>query len=285
MAAWFAVAGHRMIFVHKERMDSMDGVALRTRQAVLGSLVDVMSWSDAETRVMALAQRKVGAYVCICNVHSIVTAWRSPEFQLVLNEADMVTPDGAPVAWALRAMGHKSQARINGPDLMWRICERASQRGVRVFLYGSTEETVRHLMRALATAFPNLIIAGYHCPPFRPLTQAEDEAVVKRICDSGAGIVFVSLGCPKQERWIAEHRRCINTVTLGVGAAFEYHAGTVRRAPPWMQRHGLEWLYRLRQEPRRLWKRYLVTNTLFMVGIAAQLLRRVVRPKQNAPRN
>ncbi len=260
-------------------MDRIDGVALRARQAVLGSLVDVMSWSDAETRVMALAQRKVGAYVCICNVHSIVTAWQSPEFQLVLNEADMVTPDGAPVAWALRAMGHKSQARINGPDLMWRICERASQRDVRVFLYGSTEETVHRLIRKLADAFPSLIVAGYHCPPFRPQTQAEDEAVVKQIRDSDAGIVFLSLGCPKQERWIAEHRRRIDAVTLGVGAAFDYHAGTVRRAPPWMQRNGLEWVYRLSQEPRRLWRRYLVTNTLFIVGIAAQLLSSVGREK------
>jgi N-acetylglucosaminyldiphosphoundecaprenol N-acetyl-beta-D-mannosaminyltransferase len=265
-------------------MDEFSGITQRTREVVLESLVDVISWQEAERRVITLAKRRVGAYVCICNVHSIVTAWRTPDFRAVVNDADMVTPDGAPIAWALRAMGHASQERINGPDLMWNLCGRASGEGVSVFLYGSTCETVQALIGRLVAVFPDLVIAGYHCPPFRPLTETENEAVVREINESGAGIVFVSLGCPKQERWIADHRKSVSAVALGVGAAFDYHAGTVRRAPGWMQRCGLEWLYRLYQEPTRLWKRYLVTNSLFLIGISVQMFACAAKRRRNVQR-
>lgn len=202
----------------------------------------------------------------------MVTANRDAEFRQVINEADMATPDGAPVAWMLRRLGFGSQERINGPDLMWRYCEKAAQTGEEIFLYGSTPQTLAELQNKLHAAFPGLKIAGNYSPPFRPLSTEEDARVVDSINASGAGVVFVSLGCPKQESWMAEHRGRVHAVTIGVGAAFDFHAGMVCRAPSWMRDHGLEWLHRLCSEPRRLWKRYLVTNTLFLMGAARQLL-------------
>jgi N-acetylglucosaminyldiphosphoundecaprenol N-acetyl-beta-D-mannosaminyltransferase len=191
----------------------------------------------------------------------------------------MVTPDGAPVAWMMRKLGHTRQQRINGPDLMWKYCEQLSRRPPcqlgddgGVFFLGNTEETLLILKTKLLAAFPDIKIAGSISPPFRQLTPEEDSAIVTKINDSGAGLLWVSLGCPKQELWMAEHRGRINAVMIGVGAAFDYHAGTIRRAPKWMQNNGLEWLYRVFSEPKRLWKRYLYTNSIFLILAAKQLL-------------
>lgn len=210
--------------------------------------------------------------VCICNVHSVVRAWQETEFGRVVNEADMATPDGAPVAWMLRRLGHAGQQRINGPDLMWRYCEQAQLRGEPIFFYGGTEETLARMRLMLLAAFPGLKIVGAISPPFRALTPDEDATIVDQINASGAGVVFVSLGCPKQELWMAAHRGRVHAVMIGVGAAFDFHAGTTRRAPRWMQNSGLEWLHRLLSEPRRLGKRYFVTNSLFIFAAAKQLL-------------
>jgi N-acetylglucosaminyldiphosphoundecaprenol N-acetyl-beta-D-mannosaminyltransferase len=169
-------------------------------------------------------------------------------------------------------MGVEEQERINGPDLMWRYCAEAAQRNESIYLYGGQQETLDILQRKLLVQFPGLKIAGAYSPPFRALSVDEDSAVVDAINASGAGTVWVSLGCPKQEKWMAEHRGRINAVMIGVGAAFDYHAGTIQRAPLWMQRNGLEWLHRLCSEPRRLWKRYLVTNSLFVIHACRQLL-------------
>jgi N-acetylglucosaminyldiphosphoundecaprenol N-acetyl-beta-D-mannosaminyltransferase len=230
----------------------------------------------------------------------VVTASQDVEFGRVVREADMATPDGAPVAWMMRKLGYAGQQRINGPDLMWKYCELVSgldsrlrgndetmdsrlhaDNGIRdshlhgndsgVFLFGSTEDTLLILKEKLLASFPGLKIAGAISPPFRTLTTDEDDAHVAQINASGAGIVWVSLGCPKQELWMAAHRGRINAVMVGVGAAFDYHAGTIIRAPKWMQDNGLEWLHRLASEPGRLWKRYLVTNTLFILGAMKQL--------------
>jgi N-acetylglucosaminyldiphosphoundecaprenol N-acetyl-beta-D-mannosaminyltransferase len=184
----------------------------------------------------------------------------------------MATPDGMPIAWMLRHLGYPGQERINGSDVMWKYCEQAAGRGESVYFYGSTETTLGLLSKKLKAAFPELRIAGTVAPPFRALSAAEDESMVDAINRSGAGIVFVGLGCPKQETWMAAHRGRIRAVMVGVGAAFDFHAGTVKRAPLWMRRRGLEWLHRVCSEPRRLWRRYLVTNTLFILGAACQLL-------------
>jgi N-acetylglucosaminyldiphosphoundecaprenol N-acetyl-beta-D-mannosaminyltransferase len=246
--------------------------ANRQLKRVLDSPIDVITWDEALTQLSQWSTQHKSRIVCICNVHSLVTARINLKFGQVLKSADMATPDGAPVAWMLRRMGHVNQERINGPDLMWRYCAQAQDRDEFIFLYGSTEETLTNLKTNLLVAFPKLKIAGSISPPFRALTHEEDAAMIAQINASGAGIVWLSLGCPKQELWMEAHRDRLNAVMVGVGAAFEYHAGTIKRAPKWMQDYGLEWFYRLLTEPRRLWKRYLVTNTLFVIGAVRQLL-------------
>ncbi|MDH0427965.1 WecB/TagA/CpsF family glycosyltransferase [Stutzerimonas stutzeri] len=246
----------------------------RTVSPVIGAPIDSVSWSQALARLSGWAAARQSRYVCICNVHSVVTARQDQTFAKVIREADMATPDGAPVAWLMRRLGVASQERINGPDLMWYYCAGAAQRNESIYLYGGQQSTLDILQRKLLEQFPGLKIAGAYSPPYRPLSAEEDETVVEAINASGAGTVWVSLGCPKQEMWMAEHRGRINAVMIEVGAAFDYHAGTIQRAPLWMQRNGLEWLHRVCSEPRRLWKRYLVTNTLFIFYAGRQLLGR-----------
>jgi len=246
----------------------------RTTVPVLKANIDAVSWPDALARVSQWARARESRYVCICNAHSVVTAGLDSEFDAVVAQADMATPDGAPVAWMIRKLGYPAQQRINGPDLMWKYCELAAKRSDEsIYLYGGTPETLQILQGKLVQQFPGLKIAGTESPPFRPATAEEDAQTVARINASGAGTVWVSLGCPKQEKWMAAHRGRVNAVMVGVGAAFDYHAGTIQRAPKWMQNMGLEWLHRLCSEPRRLWRRYLVTNTLFVIGAGGQLLR------------
>jgi N-acetylglucosaminyldiphosphoundecaprenol N-acetyl-beta-D-mannosaminyltransferase len=241
---------------------------------VLTARIDVLTWGTALSRISRWAAGRESRYVCLCNAHSCVTAGRNAEFGRAIRDADMVTPDGAPIAWALRHLGFPGQQRINGPDLVWKYLAEAETLGQIVFFYGSTDEILGKLRRRLARAFPHLRIGGMHSPSFQAISPAEDEADVLRINSSGAGVVFVGLGCPKQELWMAAHRGRVQAVMIGVGAAFDYHAGTIARAPPWMQRNGLEWLHRLCSEPRRLWRRYLVTNTLFIAGMFKQLVLR-----------
>lgn len=239
--------------------------------SVFGSPIDVIDWQGAVSRIAGWAAARESRYVCICNAHSVVTATSDVTFAAAIQQASMATPDGAPVAWLIGRQTGQAQQRINGPDLMWRYLAEGARQGGSVFLYGATEETLRVLCARLEDTFPDLQIAGTYSPPFRPLTAEEDAEVVEMINVSGATTVWVSLGCPKQEKWMAEHRGRIRAVMIGVGAAFDYHAGTLKRAPIWMQRSGLEWLHRLSREPRRLWRRYLVTNTLFLLFAARQL--------------
>ena len=246
----------------------------RKKIPVLSTRIDALAWEDALTRIGTWAEAHESRYVCICNAHSVVTAGTDPIFGQAIANSDMATPDGAPVAWMIRRQGIQSQARINGPDLMWRYCALAAQRRESIYLYGGTDSTLQKLCEALKLNFPELRIAGIESPPFRTLTADEDQETVRRINASGAGSVWVSLGCPKQELWMAAHRGRINAVMIGVGAAFDYHAGTLRRAPLWMQRAGLEWLHRLASEPRRLWRRYLITNSQFIAGAIRQLISR-----------
>lgn len=248
----------------------------RNGQAVLEAHIDALSWDDAIGRIVASGSAHESRYVCICNVHSVVTATRDPEFLKIINNADMATPDGAPIAWALRKLGFPSQERINGPDLMWKYLAEAQRLRHTVFFYGSTNTTLTRLLASIRKQFPRLHVGGAHAPPFRALTPEEDATEIDMINRSGANVVFVGLGCPKQEKWMAAHRGRVNAVMIGVGAAFDYHSGSARRAPIWWQRNGLEWLYRLASEPRRLMKRYMVTNTLFILGFSKQLISRKI---------
>jgi N-acetylglucosaminyldiphosphoundecaprenol N-acetyl-beta-D-mannosaminyltransferase len=244
----------------------------RVTAPVLGAPIDAISWDATLQRIGAWAQAHESRYVCLCNVHSVVVASQDPTFAEVLRAADMTTPDGAPVAWMLRRLGHPNQQRINGPDLMLRYCEYGAARGQSIFLMGSGPETLAALQCRLTAEFPALRIAGSTSPPFRPLTPDEDRELVEQINRSGAGVVFVSLGCPKQEHWMHAHRNRVTAVMIGVGAAFHFHAGTTQRAPVWMRDIGLEWLHRLLGEPRRLWRRYLITNSAFAIGALRQLI-------------
>ncbi len=243
------------------------------REQVLGVSIDVLDWDEALARLSTWAEARESRSVCLCNAHSVITASRDPAFRQIIFAADLAAADGMPVAWMLRWLGHFRQERINGPDLMWRYCALAASRGEKIFLFGSDGETIDSLEKKVLASFPDLVVAGTCAPPFRPMTEEEDRQIVERINASNARTVWVGLGCPKQEQWMHAHRGRIHAVMLGVGAAFDYHAGTLRRAPRWMQTIGLEWLYRLACEPRRLWKRYLVTNALFILGAFCQLTR------------
>jgi len=245
---------------------------MRSRNNVLDSHIDAISWDDALTRIVNWGAQHQSRYVALCNVHSLVTATQCQRFHDVIAKADLALADGAPVAWVMRREGAHDQQRLNGPDLMWRYLAVAERIGQSIFLYGGAEDTLSKLKDKIKTAFPRLEIAGAVSPPFRALTAEEDQAYVDQINQSGANVLFVSLGCPKQETWMAAHHGRIQAVMLGVGAAFGYHAGTIRRAPMWMQKIGMEWFYRLCSEPRRLFKRYAVTNTYFIYHVTKQML-------------
>ena len=250
----------------------LPGPTRRKTAPVLGAPIDVINAAQAVARIAQWAAGHESRVVCICNAHSVVTAAQDPSFLGVIQRADLVTPDGAPVAWMLRRQGATGQTRVSGPDLMLDYCAHAAATGQPVYLLGSTPETLARLQQRLQQRWPALQIAGAASPPFRPLSDAEDAQIVQAINASGAATVWVSLGCPKQEQWMDAHRGRVQAVMIGVGAAFDFHAGSVARAPAWMRNNGLEWLHRLASEPRRLWRRYAITNTAFILLAARQLL-------------
>ena len=243
-----------------------------SKKAVIGVYISTTSYSE----VVAFCNRwvderrsdsgkRTARYVCVTSVHGVIIARDDSQVQNILKTADIATPDGMPLVWALRSLGIKGQQRVYGPDLMLKLCESAAQHGHRIYLYGSCEDTLVRLCYCLRRKFPEIQIAGYYSPPFRALTRDEDAAVVSKIIASQADIVFVGISTPKQERWMYEHRQVFpGLVMIGVGAAFAFHAGTVRQAPGWMQRNGLEWLFRLLSEPKRLWRRYLLVTPRFL---------------------
>lgn len=210
-------------------------------------------------------------FVTVTGVHGVMESQRDAQLRRIHNRAGMVTPDGMPLVWLLRRNGYPHASRVYGPDLMLNVCSASSGAGWKHYLYGSTPDVLTDLQAALEHRFPDLHIVGSFSPPFRPLTPEEDEDVVARIDASGADIVWVGLSTPRQEHWMAAHiGRVHASVLIGVGAAFDFHAGRKKQAPAWMQRHGLEWLFRLATEPRRLWKRYLRNNPLFVVSVLRQ---------------
>jgi len=237
---------------------------------ILGMRVDATSYTETTAAVVELAQARAGGMVCVANVHMVMEAFDDRGFQRSVNSSDRVTPDGVPLVVALRSLGLSRAQRVYGPTLTPRVCERAAELGLPVGFYGGTPEVLEAMTRSLVTRCPKLEIAFVYAPPFRPLMQEEDAAVVDAIHDSGVAILFVGLGCPKQERWMAEHRKALRCPMLGVGAAFDFIAGAKGQAPEWLQRLGLEWLFRLHAEPRRLWRRYLIGNPRFLFHFARQ---------------
>jgi N-acetylglucosaminyldiphosphoundecaprenol N-acetyl-beta-D-mannosaminyltransferase len=239
---------------------------------ILGTRVDATSYADATARILEWARAGESRYVCVCGVHGVMEGHDVEEFQKISNAADLVTPDGMPLVWVLRRLGLKDQSRVYGPDLTLSVLQGAEQAGIAVGLYGGTGEVLDALQRIYRRRFPRLQIAYTYSPPFRALTREEDDEIVQAINASGTRILLVGLGCPKQERWVSAHRNRVRAVMLAVGAAFDFHAGRVRQAPRWMQRVGLEWLFRLLMDPRRLWRRYFKNNPRFLWLIAWQLL-------------
>lgn len=239
---------------------------------VIGSPVSAAPFDVQIEMMLKWASSRASKVVCVANVHMLTEAYWHPEFKSVLKNADLVTPDGMPLVWMLKLMGARSQNRVAGMDILLSLCEQTPQQNISIFFLGSEPQTLDKISKKLNSEFPNLQIAGMEPLPFRPLTRAEDEALIQKIHDSGAGIVLVSLGCPKQEYWMNQHKDKIQAVMIGVGGVFPVYAGIQKRAPFWMRNLGLEWFYRLVQEPRRLWKRYGTTIPPFIWLAAKQLL-------------
>ncbi len=239
---------------------------------ILGMRVDPTSFQEASESILTWARAGESRYVCVANVHMTMEAYDCPDFRKIVNSADMVVPDGMPLVWMLRKMGYPDQERVSGPDLMIWLLQTAAEQGVPVGFLGSTENVLNRLREHLMHRFPALKIAYSYSPPFRPLTTQEDEKITEEINASSTRILFLGLGCPKQERWIAAHKGRVRAVMLGVGAAFDFHAGVKARAPIWMQRVGLEWFFRLITEPQRLWYRYFYHNSRFLILALKQLV-------------
>jgi len=241
------------------------------RVDILGVQVSAVGMETAVAQIESWIHRGESNFVCVTGVHGVMESQKDADLLRIHNSAGLVTPDGMPLVWIMKSRGCGITNRVYGPDLMLEVCRRSQTTGFRHFLYGGAAGVPELLAERLLDRFPGLQIAGTHSPPFRPATPEEDRQIVEEINASGADIVWVGLSTPKQERWMASHvGRLESCVLIGVGAAFDFHAGLKRQAPAWMQKSGLEWAFRLLQEPRRLGPRYLKNNPAFVI----QLLRR-----------
>jgi N-acetylglucosaminyldiphosphoundecaprenol N-acetyl-beta-D-mannosaminyltransferase len=237
---------------------------------VIGLNTDV---TDHASVVEAIAALK-GGYVCVATVHMVMEAYDDPEFAGKVNAADLIVPDGMPLLWMQKLQRAREAKRVRGNDLMLALFEHAEKEGLKVGFYGGRDETLKALYERAGRDYPGLKIVYTYSPLFRPLTAIEDAAITDDLNKAGPDILFVGLGCPKQENWMAAHRDRVGAVMIGVGAAFDFYAGNVKEAPRWMSNIGLEWLFRLAMEPKRLWRRYVILNPRFMGLALRQLMRR-----------
>jgi N-acetylglucosaminyldiphosphoundecaprenol N-acetyl-beta-D-mannosaminyltransferase len=242
---------------------------------ILGVPVAMTDYRGAIDAMDSMVERRERGYVCAVAVHALTVGLDDPEMAAALRDATLVLPDGMPVVWAANMLGANLSDRVYGPELMLRYSDRCAERGHRVWLYGGRDQgSLVQLALNLRRRHPGINIVGGYSPPFRPMTEEEEDALVDQINDARADVLWVGIGVPKQEKWMARMRERLDApVLIGVGAAFDFHAGLVPQAPLWMQRLGLEWLFRLVQEPRRLWRRYLRYNPRFVAGFARQYLR------------
>ena len=243
------------------------------RSNVIGFPVSALSFDQQVSTILEWAGARLSKVVCVSNVHMLMEGHWHSDFSTVLSKADLLTPDGMPLVWVASLMKGSSQERVAGMELMQSLCQQAEVLGISVFLFGSTSEILLKIKEQLAKEFPSLKIAGMVSPPFRPLSVEEDKQIVDEVNQSGAGLVFVSLGCPKQERWMGQHRGEVKAVMVGLGGAFNVYAGIKQWAPAWVRDNGLEWLYRLAHDPRRLWKRYARTIPPFMFLVLKQIVK------------
>lgn len=235
------------------------------RVNILGVGISAINMAMALQTIEGWIAQRQSHYICVTGVHGVMESQRDVELRWIHNTAGLVTPDGMPLVWLSRLLGFRHVRRVYGPDLMLAVCERSTLQGYRHFLYGGAPGVADQLACCLQARFPGLTIAGTYCPPFRPLTPQEDVVVVEQINVAQPDIVWVGLSTPKQEQWMATHVQHLHApVLIGVGAAYDFLSGVKRQAPCWMQHSGLEWLFRLLQEPRRLWRRYLSNNPRFL---------------------
>ena len=234
---------------------------------ILKTNINVTNMEDTISYITEHLEELKGDYICVSNVHTTVMAFRDEKYCRVQNSAAMALPDGQPLSIVSRRRGYRQAQRVPGPDLMPAILDLSQEKGYTHYFYGSTEQTLAKLEKVLLARYPKLRIAGMYAPPFRKLTQAEDEEAVRRINDSGADFIWVALGAPKQEKWMYGHRHKVNGVMIGVGAAFDFLAGTTKRAPMWMQKLCMEWVFRIMQDPGRMLPRYLNTNFAFVYNV------------------
>lgn len=259
----------------------MDRKSGFSRANVLGVGVNALNLPLATRVVIDAARRGEKGYVTVTGVHGVMEAQRNPDFKRILNRSFLTTPDGMPMTWVGRAQGFSEMNRVYGPDLMTEVFRHTADGTVRHFFYGGKEGVAERLQQKMQSAFPGVTVCGTYCPPFRALTAEEEDGLIRRLAEAKPHILWVGLSTPKQERFMAQYlERLPVSLMIGVGAAFDMHAGYVRQAPLWMQRSGLEWLFRLSTEPRRLWRRYLINNPAFVYAISLQLagLRRYELP-------
>jgi N-acetylglucosaminyldiphosphoundecaprenol N-acetyl-beta-D-mannosaminyltransferase len=243
-----------------------------TRVNILGIGISAVSLQDATAEIEGWISAGDRRYVNVCTVHTVMECQQDSRLRHIVNTSGLSTPDGMPLVWLSWLNGQRHVDRVYGPDLMLALCERSQATGARHFFYGGAPGVADLLVLKLRERFPELAVAGVHSPPFRGVDAEEDQAILNAINASQADVVWVGLGTPKQDYWVARHRPLLTApVLIAVGAAFDFHAGLLRQAPRWMQRSGLEWLFRLLQEPRRLAYRYLVYNPLFVMRVAMQL--------------
>jgi N-acetylglucosaminyldiphosphoundecaprenol N-acetyl-beta-D-mannosaminyltransferase len=245
----------------------------RRRVPVLGLEVDLCSYDKAIGKITELARARRGGYVCVANVHVAIEGRDDPEFEKLVNAADLVLPDGTPLVWMQRLQGNEGAQQVRGPSLMPMLMKHAEIENLKVGFLGGRPDVLKSLIARSTNEFPRLQIPFQFSPPFRELSDDEKAATAKEINDSGVQILFVGLGCPKQERWMAENRNHVNAVMIGVGAAFDLYAGNIREAQQMLSKLGLEWMFRLVQEPRRLFSRYLLVNPRFVWLASKQLIR------------
>jgi len=229
------------------------------------------SFNNIENQICTFASNYQSSYVCVANVHMSIEGYRDKGYSEIVNQADIATPDGMPLVWALRLLYGIKQERVAGMDLLPSLLEKAEEMQLGVYFYGGTPELQTSTEDFVSRQYPNIKIKHFESPPFRALTEQEEIECINRINASGAHLVFVALGCPKQEKWMAHMKGKINACMLGIGGALPVLVGVQKRAPKFMQKYGLEWLYRLAHEPRRLFKRYLYTNSLFILLLLKQL--------------
>lgn len=246
---------------------------MQNRKRVLSLFAHVVTHQSVIERVAELGERGEGGYVCFLTAHMVMESYDKPEFGAKVNNADLIIPDGMPVVWLQKIQDAKEATRVRANDLMIMLFAFAEQRNLKIGFYGGRHEVLTAMVNRAKEEYPNLQIAYAYSPPFRPLTAEEDQKITREINESGTQFLFLGLGCPKQENWMAEHKGKLKAVMLGVGASFDFYAGNVKESPPWIGRLGLEWLFRLTQEPKRLWRRYLILNPRFIWLAILQLFR------------